>query len=102
MNVKIQKQKILDGYTSRVSDGFIQEGDLYRITHHPDGVNTEEVNDLQEIQKGDMILVEGGRITDFLRTSPIEDIIASDEGRLVFKTRSSIYELDVLDIIFEQ
>ena len=97
MKATITKLKVDTGY-SMVDAGFIVTGKLIRIVEMFEGRAYEPVNDLKEIQVGDMILVEGSTPYDALKTSPVREVLLKNPNEMEFKTTTSTYKLEVINL----
>jgi len=95
MKVKMEKLKLLEGNHSEISPGKTQSGDLIIGQFDEDGKNPEPVIDLtiSDIEVGNSVLVFGGGIFNFVKTSPIVKILESSETYIKFETETSIYEI---------
>lgn len=89
MEYKLTKKSMDEGYGSRISVGQSLSGQL-GIIRNDDVV--KEVTLLSEISVGDEVLLSRG-ISDYIKTSPVTNIILLEAGRLLFNTRTSVYEL---------
>jgi len=101
MNVRIEKQFVMKNKVSMVLDKFCEEGILNRLIKYSKKIEHKKVNHLKEIQKGDILFVDGQKFNKFLKTTPITQILEQTEDILLFKTKTSVYKLYVLDTIFD-
>lgn len=88
---KLEKIKIDEGKVSGVPVGMSAESVNLVII----GEDIEHNTKLTDIKLDVCILVSG--LFTFVRTSPISKIISSDDKKVVFKTKSSTYELSLVE-----
>lgn len=90
---KLTKIKVEEGRLSMVSGGKSQSGVLNLIRYNDDNYEYEMLKDktVDDIKNGDMIFIEG--LVDFLKTSPVAEVVEKAEGYLKFRTMTSVYEL---------
>lgn len=91
MKFTLRKLKILEGKDSLVWDGYEQSGNhMYLINSFKD--YRKQIYDIAEIELDMELMV--CTIRDFLKTSPIQEIIEKHENeKIIFKTWTSIYEI---------
>lgn len=96
----LEKIKVNKGHSSSVRGGHGSHGELFRLVGFltrtaTDPVKQIAVKDLREIEVGDMMFVASGHIYDFIKTSPIKEILDVTEGRIDFVTDTSTYAFEV-------
>lgn len=90
MNGVLQKTSIKKGHSSSVGVGHSVYGELQRMVGFPDKGEVMEVVDLSEVQVGDMLLIYASPF-DFIKCSPISEIIKVTDKELEIKTKTSEY-----------
>lgn len=91
-NYKLQKIEITRGKQSMVAVGQSSSGPTFSILK-ANSDNMVHRTEFTEIQEGDMVLVTGRAFWEYIKTSPVKEIIDIAQDRVVFRTESSVYEL---------
>tara|TARA_R100001086_G_scaffold249698_1_gene190424 strand:+ start:1834 stop:2154 length:321 start_codon:yes stop_codon:yes gene_type:complete len=93
----LRKITIVDeAYFSVIAPGRSQKGTLqvFRIDDNGER-NKLDINNLNEIQKDDEVISWGGGITNFIKTSPVKNIVEIEDNYIKFETWTSLYEIKV-------
>ena len=89
----LEKLNVMEGKHSAVHEGYRQSSDTLKVFQYPDE-KAIEITDIHDIKIGWQVLV--GRGMQFLQTSPVKEIMESSPNRIVFKTQTSIYQLECI------
>ncbi len=99
MDIRITKTKIKKGKHSSVVPGQYSIGKL-RILDNDNDI------DIEDLKVGDIIICVGNKPHQFIRTSPITKITATNENRIIFETKTSEYIcaklLDIVNVSQDQ
>ena len=95
----LKKSLIKKGKISAVVAGDGERGTFYRIINHLKEAENKlvEVENLKEVEEGDMLFVKGPAPWQYLKTSPIIKVIDISDSRIVVETETSEYTF-VVDI----
>ena len=91
-NYKLEKIEIARGKQSMVSVGQSSSGPTFSVLK-ANSDNIVHRPEFSEIEEGDMVLVTGRTFWEYIKTSPVKEIIDIAQDRVVFRTNSSVYEL---------
>ena len=86
----LEKVEVEKGKRSLVPTGSTVGGPSFAIKRDDEMIHRP---DFTEVKEGDMILVTGRAFWEFIKTSPVSEIVDIAQDRLVFKTTSSTYVL---------
>lgn len=86
----LKKLELEDGKNSMLPTGYSSTLPMIHLADY----ETEEIkpiNSIQEVEEGWQVILSS--LTDYHRTSKIREVVSKEEGRVVFKTQTSLYEL---------
>jgi len=86
----LEKKDVDKGKVSLVRPGTSISGDSLLVSREGQLITEPDFSD---IKQGDMVLVKGRGFYNFIKTSPVSEIVDIAQDRLVFKTTSSTYVL---------
>lgn len=86
----LEKIILNSGQSSMVGVGHSERSPNLMVFLHGEH-EAEQIENVQDIRLGWQVLVERG--SNFLQTSPVQEILETREDYIRFKTRTSIYEL---------
>lgn len=98
--MKVRLIKTKQTGPSCVSEGSEVVGTLTAIV--PKGLNEKdelvELTSLVQIEEGTQLLVQGQGLHNFIRTSPIKEILEVSELNVEFKTKTSTYIASLINV----
>ena len=95
MRFRLEKIGMNEGHRSAVSIGRSIEGSDAFIKDYNSDTTPVALLKLSDLKAGYMVIVHG--FMDYIKTSPVSEIISSDETELVFKTDTSTYKLEIIN-----
>ena len=86
----LRKILLEEGKVSALPEGYSTTlPDIELIDYETD--RRRKISSIQEVEVGWQVLLTSG--FQFHRTSKIREIVSKEEGKVVFKTQTSVYEL---------
>lgn len=88
----LEKLELMSGQDSMVSQGHRQSGSrlaVFLAGEHP----PKEIKRVSSVKVGKQVLILGRGLTDYLHTSPVQEVLEKGKNWIKFRTRTSVYLL---------